>query len=335
MQAVFNVLEIFLPAAVIMGIPLLYGCVGEIITEKSGHLNMGIPGIMYVGGICGVIGARINETLYEGSPKVLPSIFIPLIFCLLGTGLMGLLYCFLTVSLRANQNVTGLAMTTFGTGIGNFFGGYLARSTGGSSSTTTSFTATANIFKTTLPFADRCGWFGKVFLSYGFLVYAAIAIAVIAAIVLKKTRVGLELRAVGENPATADAVGINVTKYRYAATVIGSMIAGLGGLFYVMNSGSWQNEGFGDRGWLAVALVIFVVWKPNLAILGSLLFGILYQLPVYLPIVFMGIPQSVKQLLMAIPYIATLIVLIISSIRNRRENQPPAGLGLNYYREER
>ena len=117
-----------------------------------------------------------------------------------------------------------------------------------------------NCFKTTLPFANNLGWFGQIFFSYSFMAYAAIIIAIIAAYVLKRTWVGLNLRAVGENPSTADAAGINVSKYKYFATCIGSMIAGLGGLYYVMDyaCGVWSNNGFGDRGWLSIALVIFM-----------------------------------------------------------------------------
>ena len=115
----------FIPRAVVQGIPLLFGCTGEIITEKSGNLNLGIPGVMYVGAISGVIGAFFYERSLPDAAMMTPAlaILIPLTCCLLGSLLMGLLYSFLTVTLRANQNVVGLAMTTFGIGFGNFFGG--------------------------------------------------------------------------------------------------------------------------------------------------------------------------------------------------------------------
>ena len=160
------------------------------------------------------------------------------------------------------------------------------------------------------------------------------AIALIAAYVLKRTRVGLHLRAVGENPQTADAAGIDVNKYKYLATCIGSMIAGLGGLYYVMDYayGVWSNNAFGDRGWLAIALVIFTVWKPNVGVLASFLFGGLYILHIFLP---SGTNLAVKELYKMIPYVVTIIVLIITSVRSKRENQPPASLGLPYFREER
>ena len=203
----------FIPRAVVQGIPLLFGSTGETITEKSGNLNLGIPGIMYVGGICGVIGAFLYEqSVPAGQMSGILAVGIPLLCSLLGSALMGLLYCFLTVTLRANQNVTGLAMTTFGVGFGNFFGGSLIKITG-SEVPFIALSSTSAYFSRSLPFADKLGWFGKVFLSYGFLAYTAIILALAASFVLRRTRVGLHLRAVGENPATADAAGINVSKY--------------------------------------------------------------------------------------------------------------------------
>ena len=265
--------------AVMQGIPLLYGSTGEIITEKSGHLNLGIPGIMYVGGISGVVGAFLYEHSLPTPEALSPllAVFIPLLCSVVGSLLMGLIYCFLTVTLRANQNVTGLALTTFGIGIGNFFGGSLIKLVD-SDMPSVNLTATSNCFRSTLPFADDLGWFGQIFFSYSFLAYFSIIVALAASYVLNKTRVGLNLRAVGENPATADAAGINVGRYKYVSTCIGSVIAGLGGLYYVMDyaCGIWSNDAFGDRGWLAIALVIFAVWKPNMSILGSILFGGLF-----------------------------------------------------------
>ena len=324
-------IAIIIQRAVMQGIPLLFGSVGEILTEKSGHLNLGIPGIMYVGAISGVAGAF----LYEQSATTLNpalAILIPFVACLIGATLMGLIYCFLTVTLRANQNVTGLALTTFGIGIGNFFGGSLITLTK-SDIPSISLSATSRLFRTSLPFADNLGWFGEIFLSYGFLAYLAIVVALVASYVLNKTRVGLHLRAVGESPETADAAGINVTKHKYCFTCIGSAIAGLGGLYYVMDyaNGVWSNNAFGDRGWLAIALVIFAMWKPSVSILGSILFGFLYVIPTYIP----GITVSAKKLFEMLPYVVTIIVLVLTNVRNKKEKQPPAALGLPYFREER
>ena len=325
----------FIPRAIVQGIPLLFGSTGETLTEKSGNLNLGIPGIMYVGGICGVIGAFLYEhSVGDGAAlNGFLAVSIPLLSSLVGSLMMGLLYCFLTVTLRANQNVTGLAMTTFGVGFGNFFGGSLIKLSG-ADVPSIALSRTSAYFSASLPIAGKLGWFGQIFLSYGFLAYLAVVIALIASYILRHTRIGLQLRAVGENPNTADAAGINVTKYKYVATCVGSMIAGLGGLYYVMDyaCGVWSNNGFGDRGWLAIALVIFTVWRPNIGVLASFLFGGLYILHMFIP---SGMNLAVKELYKMLPYVVTIIVLVITSMRNKREDQPPMSLGLAYFREER
>lgn len=326
----FDTIALVIQRAVVQGIPLLYGSTGEILTEKSGNLNLGIPGIMYVGGVSGVIGAFFYERSTE-TPSSFLLVLIPLLTSLFGSGIMALIYSFLTITLRANQNVTGLTLTIFGTGFGNFFGGSLASLFGEGGSL--ALTETSLAFQTSFPFADRLGSIGTIFFSYGFMAYMAIIVALIAAFVLKKTRVGLQLRAVGENPATADAAGINVTRYKYMATVVGGMIAGLGGLYFVMDytSGVWTNGGFGDRGWLAIALVIFALWKPNVSVLGSILFGGLYIIYLFIP----GLERSTQELFKMLPYVVTILVLIIVSMRKKREYQPPEHLGLSYFREER
>ncbi|MCH5315638.1 MAG: ABC transporter permease [Eubacterium sp.] len=329
-----NTIVTLLQRAVMQGIPLLYGSTGEILTEKSGNLNLGIPGIMYVGGISGVIGAFFyeNSLASPADANGFLAIIIPLLCSAIGSALMGLLYCFLTVSLRANQNVTGLAMTTFGVGFGNFFGGSLIKLTG-ADVPSVALTTTSNFFRKSLPIADSAGAFGKIFLSYGFLAYAAVIIAIACSIFLNRTRGGLHLRAVGENPATADAAGISVGKSKYLATCIGSVIAGLGGLYYVMDyaCGVWSNEGFGDRGWLAIALVIFAIWRPGLSIFGSIIFGGLYIIYLFIP----GLALRTQELIKMLPYVVTIIVLIFVSVMDKKENQGPASLGLSYFREER
>lgn len=316
--------------AIVQGIPLLYGSTGEILTEKSGNLNLGIPGIMYMGGSAGVIGAYLYERSVE-VPVPFWCIVIPLLSALLGAAFAAFIYSFLTITLRANQNVTGLALTTFGVGFGDFFGGSLTKIFAGGGNL--SVKTTADYFKTTLPFADKLGAVGTIFFSYGFLAYLAVIIALLAAWFLKRTRAGLHLRAVGENPATADAAGINVTKYKYLATIIGGAIAGLGGLYFILDytGGSWTNGGFGDRGWLAIALVIFALWRPNISILGSFVFGGLYIAYSYIS----GLSRSAVAIFNMLPYLVTIVVLILTSVRNKKENQPPASLGLAYFREDR
>ncbi|MBR5139841.1 MAG: ABC transporter permease [Clostridia bacterium] len=316
--------------AIFRGTPLLFGAVGETITEKSGNLNLGIPGIMSVGAISGFIGAYFYN---NAATKLIPflAVFIPLIACIIGSVLASLIYAFLTVTLRANQNVSGLALTTFGVGVLNFFGESLGELSGADTAFVT-LTRFPKYFKTTFPFAKKLGWFGEIFLSYGFLVYLAIIIAIVASFFLKKTKVGLHLRAVGENPATADAAGINVTLYKYVSTCIGGAIAGLGGLYYIMDISDaiWRKDLLGEIGWLAIALVIFTLWKPTFAIAASFLFGGLLSIGSALTINTRFMP-----LIDMIPYVMTIVLLIVISIIDTRENQPPASLGNNYFREDR
>ncbi len=312
----------FLVSAIRLGMMLLFGSTGETITEKSGHLNLGLPGVMCVGASCGCYAEYIY--LSSCGEKVIPvlAVLIPMLATFIGGAFMGLIFSFLTVTLRANQNVTGLALTTLGVGISD----YMIDKTGDI------YIKGALYFKASLPIADKLGWFGKVFLSHGILTYLAIVVALVTAFVLNKTKLGLHLRAVGENPGTADAAGINVLKYRYLATCIGGGIAGFGGLSFVMDylNGNWEYV-IDDIGWLAVALVIFTVWKPNLAIFGSLIFGGLYVASSYIS----GISFAGKELFKMLPYIVTIVVLIFTSMRSRKKNQPPESLGINYFREER
>ncbi len=320
----------FVQKAITQGIPLLYGSTGEIITEKSGNLNLGIPGIMYMGAIGSLAGAFLYENGNEnpiGAIGILCAIFGCLLFSFLGA----LIYCVLTITLKANQNVTGLALTTFGVGLGNFLGASFSKITGTAGQITVYVTGQA--FRTQIPvLSKRLGIVSKIFFSYGFLTYLAFIIALLASSFLLKTRAGLNLRAVGENPAAADAASINVTKYKYLATLIGGMISGLGGMYFVMEylGGTWQNNGFGDRGWLAVALVIFAIWKPTRAIWGSIVFGGLYILFAYVPL-----SSSMQEIFKMLPYVVTILVLIFTSLQRKKENQPPASLGLSYFREER
>lgn len=312
----------FFQRAIIQGIPLLFGSSGEILTEKSGHLNLGIPGTMYVGAMGGFMGAFFYENNASNFVPAL-AVLVALLGSILGSLLMGLIYCFLTVTLRANQNVTGLALTTFGVGFGNFFGGSIRK-------LSNSEVASVAVSKTSLAFCSR-----KI-LSFSILAYAAVIIALIMAFVLKYTRTGLHLRAVGENPATADAAGINVNRYKYISTCLGSVIAGLGGLYYIMDyaNGVWSNDGFGDRGWLAIALVIFAIWRPSLSILGSFLFGGLLIVHNYLGQT-LHLTMATQEIFVMTPYVVTVLVLILISTRRKKETQPPAHLGLSYFREER
>lgn len=319
---------LLLSSAISFSAIFLYGCVGEIITEKSGHLNLGIPGIMCSGTAGGCLGVAIYMGALKNpdSPSYIMLILIGVTMAFLFAAAVGAIYGVLTVYLKCNQNITGLALTTFGAGFTQFIMDNSVKRE--------NFPVASTFIAKSLPFAKNLGAFGEIFLSHGLLVYLAIAVAIVTAIILKKTKVGLRLRAVGENPAAADAVGINVSKYKFLAILIGSGIAGLGGFFYTMDyvQGVYENyatiESFG---WLAIALVIFAVWRPNVAIFGSILFGVLYILPNVIDIK----SSAQAALISLIPYVVTAVVLLVISITGSKSVQPPASLGLNYFREER
>ena len=317
--------------AVRFGTVIMFGAMGEILTEKSGQLNLGVPGIMYLGGICGLIGSFLYE-LGTPNPSGVVSMFIALAAALAASALGGLIYSFITITLRANQNVTGLTLTIFGSGIANFFGGSLNKMAGGVGQISVAVTSRA--FRWTVPFTDGLGVVDKLLFNYGFMAYLAILLAFFLSWFLNRTSVGLNLRAVGENPATADAAGINVAKYKYVATCTGAAISGLGGLYYVMDyiNGTWANDGNIEAlGWLAVALVIFATWKPARSIWGAYLFGALYWLYNFIP----GLNRSSQEIFKMLPYAVTIVVLVSVSLRHKREDQPPMSLGLPYFREER
>lgn len=321
-----------LNAAVIFGTVIMFGALGETVAEKGGSLNLGVPGIMYLGGISGLIGTFFYERASDDPDKII-CIIIACICSFSAACLGGIIFSILTVTLRCNQNVAGLTLTIFGSGVANFFGGSLNKLAGGVGQISVKTTSAG--FRKTLPFlSDHTGVVGKLLFSYGFLVYVAVALAVFLHWYFKKTRSGLALRAVGENPAAADATGINVIKYKYFSTCIGAGISGFGGLFYVMDytKGTWANDGTVEAlGWLAVALVIFATWKPVNNIWGSYLFGVLYWVYFYIE----GLTRGSQELFKMLPYIVTISVLIVISMRNKKENQPPKALGLSYFREDR
>ena len=311
----------FLIDSLAFGATFMYGSTGEILTEKAGHLNLGIPGIMCMGGAGGCL--VLNWIGKSGMPGFL-IVLLGILGAVLLSGLCGLLYSFLTVTLRSNQNVTGLAMTTFGVGLMKVIMSKM--------DSTVYLLGPKMLYR--WPFADRTDSLQCL----GVLFFLAVIIAVLAGWVLTRTKVGLHLRAVGENPATADAVGINVTRYKYVATCIGSGIAGLGGFYYIIDYMASQEaylsiEAFG---WLSIALVIFALWRPPVTIIGSTVFGILFSCSSFIThFDWINVTMATKPLLKMLPYVVTIIVLIISSIRNKKENQPPASLGLSYFREER
>ena len=304
----------------------LFGCIGEIITEKAGHLNLGIPGIMCMGTAGGCYGVSLYMSFAHANPSWLLLVIFAALFAIAFGAATASIYAFLTISLHCNQNITGLAITTFGSGFTQFFIDTFVKRD--------HFDAASKLISKNLAFANKAGWFGEIFLSHGIFVYLAIAIAILTALFLAKTRAGLHLRSIGENPATADAAGINVSLYKYLAVIIGGGIAALGGMFYIMDyiGGSWENASTIEAlGWLSVALVIFSMWKPSIAILGSLIFSCFYILAFKLT----GVTFTQMSLLKLLPYVITIIVLIVTSVLGSKGVQPPESLGQNYFREER
>ncbi len=316
-------------AAVLAGTPLLFGTLGEILSEKAGNLNLGVEGMMFMGAIGGLAGAFLMELAFPelyGWLAVVIALICSFIFGAIGGGI----FSFLTVSLRANQNVTGLTLTIFGVGFANFMGEALGISVGGGF-VAVGATTKAAFGNIAIPFLSDIPYIGRMFFSYNILVYLGIVVAIIMAIFLNRTRFGLNLRAVGEDPAAADAASINVNRYKYLATTIGGGICGIGGMYISMVtcSGVWVHDSVNGLGWISVALVIFATWSPKRAIIGSLIFGGLSIMRLYIPL---GIPMQIYDIF---PYLATILVLIVTSIRQSKDHAMPKHCGYNYFREER
>ena len=311
----------FLIDSLAFGATFMYGSTGEIITEKSGHLNLGIPGVMCMGGAGGCL--VLNLVGKSGLPDFL-IVLLGIMGAVVMAMLMGLIYSFLTVSLRANQNVTGLALTTFGAGLMKVIMSKL--------DATVYLVGPKMLYR--WPFAERT----DALQCLGVLFFLGVIIALAASFILYRTKIGLNLRAVGESPSTAEAVGINVTRYKYAASCIGSGIAGLGGFYYIIDYMASQEAYLSLEvfGWLSIALVIFALWRPHMTIIGSTVFGFLFCCSSQIATIEgITVTMAAKPLLKMLPYVFTIAVLIFTSIRNKRENQPPASLGLSYFREER
>lgn len=312
----------FLYAAILASVPLLYGTLGEILIEKAGNLNLGVEGMMYLGAIMGFMGGFLFD-----------SALMAVLFAFLAGMLGAAIYAFMTVTLKANQNVTGLTLTIFGTGIANFIGETL-KETYPAGMTFITDRVKQVLLPLRLGALSEVPVAGKLLFSHSVFTYLALAIAVAMALYLRCSQQGLNLRAVGENPSAADAMGIPVSRYKYIHILIGGGICGLGGAYIslVTAVGNWQPNIVGGQGWIALALVIFSSWSPAKAVLGALIFGALSVLRLYIPKDVLDIPGALFSML---PFIVTCLVLIISSMKMKRENQQPAGCGINYFREER
>lgn len=312
----------FLVAAVGAGTPLLFGTTGEILTEKTGHLNLGVEGMMSIGACIGFMIGYYTDNFA-----------LALFFAALSGALSALIYAFLTVTLMANQNVTGLTLTIFGIGFANFIGIFvLSKSPEGTLKLPEKITAAMRGVH--IPGLSDLPVVGELLFSYSPFVYIGIFIAIICACYLNHTKAGLSLKAVGENPGAADAAGIKVTRVKYCNIILGGAICGIGGVYcsMIINGGVWISDNVGGLGWIAVALVIFANWQPSIAILGSFVFGALRVLKYYIPQSIFPFPIAFYDML---PFLMTALVLVISSMRKSGRINLPASLGLNYYREER
>jgi len=294
------------------GAPIILVALGEIICERSGVLNLGLEGMMLVGALSGFLAADLTESLLAGCLAAL----------LFGT-LLSLIHAVLTISFRANQIVSGLALTIFGIGISSFVG----------EKTGAVLTPPAVFFREMpLPMLAKIPVLGKIFFSQNLLVYLTYLLIALVWFVLNKTLPGLNIRSVGENPAAADVMGVNVIRVRYFCVLLGGAFAGLGGAYLSLSlSPGWKEQMTAGRGWVAIALVIFGNWKAPKAALGALLFGTLYAVDSEIQARGTVIPTQFLQML---PYLATIVFLIIARTRfYRRTMGAPQTLGKPYWRE--
>lgn len=315
-------IALFLQTAVQMGTPILYGTLGGLLGERAGNLNLGVEGMMLMGAAIGYQAAYAS-----GNPAI----------AILAAGLAGafgaLIYAIITVSLRGNQIVTGLALTIFGTGVSGFLGKSLA----GLALPSSIRTAFGTI---TIPILSDIPIVGKALFAQSPYVTFALIASIIIYIYFKKTTWGQNHKAVGENPAAADASGIHVTRYKYLALLSGGFLCGMGGAYLsLVFVPRWQDNITAGLGWIAVALIIFCTWHPLKAILGAYFFGALRAVVFKiqgLTITILGHSFVVaSNLIDMLPYVMTILVLVVITFRNNRKHQPPAWLGTPYFREDR
>ena len=301
-----------LAAAVRSGTPILYATLGEIITEKAGILNLGLEGIMLVGAYTG-----FAATYKTGNP------WIGVIAAFLIGGLMAAIHAFITITLKGNQVVSGLALTMFGTGASSLLGrSYIGFTIRG-------------LDKTPLPILSDIPVIGPVLFNNDALIYVSFVLVLLLYMFFSRTRNGLYLRAVGDNPRAADAMGINVDRTRYIYTLIGGGIVAVGGAYMsIAYTKMWAELMTAGRGWISVALVIFAIWNPFRAAFGAYLFGGVEAFQLRLQAAGTSIPTP---LLMMLPYIMTILVLFFISVSQGKGILfgAPASLGQPFFREER
>lgn len=305
----------FLAAAIVAGTPLLFATLGEILCEKVGNLNLGVEGMMLMGAVMGfMVGYK------TGNPM------LAMLAAMVSGGFGAAIYAFLTISLRANQVVSGLALTIFGTGFASFIGTSLVGEVAPAG--IKSFFAPVAV-----PLLSNIPFLGPIFFKQDAFVYLGYLMAVVIGIYFYKTSIGLNMMSVGENPSAADAVSINIRLYKYIHIIIGGALCGLGGAYLsLVYVPAWQDNVTAGRGWIAVALVIFASWNPYKAIIGAFLFGGLDIIGFRIQGTGLQISQYLIDML---PYLVTIIILVVVSLRKSKKNAPPKGLGNPYYREER
>ena len=316
-----NILVIIIASAIFYGTPLFFAALGGIFTERSGVLNLGVEGTMLLGGVSGAWASQhVGGSAWF---TVLMSIVIGMI----AGGITSALLAFLCVTLKTNQTVAGLAITIFAGTVG--LSSYFANIWGVSKNPVPRQIRRLDVFG----LADT-PIVGPIIFNQTILTYVSWVLVVLATVYLFRTRIGLQLRAVGESPQTADAMGINVVKYRYVHTILGGALAGIGGVFYSLAIvPTWVDGMTKGAGWIAIALVIFGFWRPSLTLLGAYLFGALQSLGSTLKARGVNISGDILD---ALPFVMTIVVLVLVSSRfAHRKLGAPAALGVPYEREER
>jgi ABC-type uncharacterized transport system permease subunit len=308
-----------LTIAIVAGTSLVYATIGEIFTERSGVLNLGVEGIMIMGAVTAFAAAFHSENAWAGV----------LAGALVG-GLLSAIHAFLTVSLRAEQVVTGLAITLMGTGLASFLGEKL-----GPGGAPLVGQVGPRFEELPIPLLSKIPLIGPVLFEQDILVYLMFILVIVSSLYLYKTRPGLHVRSVGESPQTADAMGVSVYGVRYIYTIVGGMLMGIGGAHLSLAyTPGWTENLTGGRGWIVIALVIFATWDPLRAFLGALLFGGINAIQFRLQASGTAIPSNLLNML---PYILTVVVLVLVTWREGLGKRlgAPAALGLPYDREER
>jgi general nucleoside transport system permease protein len=317
-----SILVLVIASGVAYGTPLLYASLGELLAERSGVLNLGVEGMMLVGA---VMGFWTVQRVGGGSAVSLTAAI--LVAALFGA-LMALILAFLAITLRASQIVSGLALTIFAgaAGLSSYLGNDLNLASNPAS----------HSFQAVFPSSWQ-NWpvVGPILFSQNVLVYASWVLVALVWIYLARTRPGLNVRAVGEAPEAADAMGINVAAYRYAHVLAGGALAGVAGATFTLAiTPQWVDGITGGAGWIAIALVIFAFWRPELCLVGAYFFGALQALPSQLQA--RDIHVGPSELYNALPYVMTVLVLVLVSTGwAKRRLGAPAALGVPYVREER